>query len=97
MVAASRAFARHDPRQARARLLIALGVGCVVAALVPSAAEFQQPVEFPAPDTADKVPAFAVIAAPEDAPAASDAQPSADPQPASASQPVADAQPAAAG
>jgi hypothetical protein len=69
----------------------------VVAALVPSAAEFQQPVEFPAPDTADKVPAFAVIAAPEDAPAASDAQPSADPQPASASQPVADAQPAAAG
>jgi len=35
MVAASRAFARHDPRQARARLLIAIGAGAVVAALVP--------------------------------------------------------------
>lgn len=35
MAAASRAFARHDPRQARARLVIALGVGVAVALLVP--------------------------------------------------------------
>ena len=34
--ASSRAFARHDPRQARARLLIAVGVGLAVAALVPA-------------------------------------------------------------
>ncbi|HXU03111.1 MAG TPA: DUF1345 domain-containing protein, partial [Polyangia bacterium] len=32
---ASRAFARHDPRQARFRLVIALGVGLIVALLVP--------------------------------------------------------------
>jgi uncharacterized membrane protein len=31
----SRAFARHDPRQARGRLLIALGVGFLVSLLVP--------------------------------------------------------------
>ena len=31
MAPSSRAFARHDPRQARARLLIALGVGVTVA------------------------------------------------------------------
>ena len=31
----SRAFARHDPRQARGRLLIAIGVGLVVAFLIP--------------------------------------------------------------
>lgn len=36
MAASSRAFARHDPRQARARLLIATAVGIVVALLVPS-------------------------------------------------------------
>ena len=35
MAASSRAFARHDPRQARARLVIALGVGLAVALLVP--------------------------------------------------------------
>jgi uncharacterized membrane protein len=35
MAASSRAFARHDPRQARARLAIALGVGVAVAFLVP--------------------------------------------------------------
>ena len=35
MAASSRAFARHDPRQARARLTIALGVGVAVAFLVP--------------------------------------------------------------
>ena len=35
MAASSRAFARHDPRQARARLTIALGVGVAVALLVP--------------------------------------------------------------
>jgi uncharacterized membrane protein len=35
MATASRAFARHDPRQARARLLIAIGAGLVVAYLVP--------------------------------------------------------------
>lgn len=35
MAASSRAFARHDPRQARARLAIALGVGVTVAFLVP--------------------------------------------------------------
>src|SRR5262245_56982738 len=35
MAASSRAFARHDPRQARARLLIAIGVGFAVALLVP--------------------------------------------------------------
>jgi uncharacterized membrane protein len=35
MAASSRAFARHDPRQARARLAIALGVGATVAFLVP--------------------------------------------------------------
>ena len=33
--ARSRAFARHDPRQARGRLLIAIGVGLVVAFLIP--------------------------------------------------------------
>jgi uncharacterized membrane protein len=36
MAASSRAFARHDPRQARARLVIALGVGVAVAYLVPA-------------------------------------------------------------
>jgi uncharacterized membrane protein len=36
MAASSRAFGRHDPRQARARLAIAMGVGLVVALLVPS-------------------------------------------------------------
>jgi uncharacterized membrane protein len=35
MAASSRAFARHDPRQARARLTIALGIGVAVAFLVP--------------------------------------------------------------
>jgi uncharacterized membrane protein len=35
MAASSRAFARHDPRQARARLVIALGAGLVVALLMP--------------------------------------------------------------
>jgi uncharacterized membrane protein len=34
--AKSRAFARHDPRQARARLLIALGIGLVAGLLVPA-------------------------------------------------------------
>jgi len=36
MAPTSRAFARHDPRQARARLLIALGVGVAVGFLVPA-------------------------------------------------------------
>ena len=36
MAASSRAFERHDPRQARGRLLIALGVGAAVALLVPA-------------------------------------------------------------
>jgi len=35
MATASRAFARHDPRQARARLVIAIGAGLAVAYLVP--------------------------------------------------------------
>jgi uncharacterized membrane protein len=35
MAASSRAFGRHDPRQARARLAIAMGVGVAVALLVP--------------------------------------------------------------
>jgi uncharacterized membrane protein len=35
MASSSRAFARHDPRQARARLLIAIGAGLVVTWLVP--------------------------------------------------------------
>src|SRR5262245_31602409 len=36
MAGRSRAFARHDPRQARARLLIAVGVGAAVALLLPA-------------------------------------------------------------
>jgi uncharacterized membrane protein len=36
VASSSRAFARHDPRQARARLLIAVGVGMVVAFVLPA-------------------------------------------------------------
>ena len=36
MASSSRAFTRHDPRQARARLVIALGIGLLVGFLVPA-------------------------------------------------------------